>query len=93
MCAVIDWNGSSLEDQSSLLEELKRDAALFVRDKLLAQDLDDPQCVFMRQSSIAWCVWNCDLKLFRSLISHSDLAKQHLVLENGVPAVSDFEKG
>ena len=89
LCAAVNWEALTLDEQSITLKEFQRDAALFVRDKLFAQDPEDPQCVLMRLSSIARCVWMCDLKLYKILITHSDLAKLHLTLDHGAPALAD----
>ena len=38
---------------------------------------------------MATCVWNCDLKLLRILLTHSDFARQHVFLDCSVPALMD----
>jgi len=89
LCDCINWHELTIDEQSCWMKELQRDAALFIRDKIFAEDPTDPQCTMMRLSSISRCVWSRDHKLFYILQNHSDLARSHLFLKDGAPALVD----
>ena len=73
------------------MKDFQRDAALFARDALFNEDPQHHSAVLIRLSSIARCVWSRNLKLYFTLARHSELAREHLVLENHVPRLAQPE--
>ena len=96
-CATrIDWSKLDIPAQSSLMKELQRDAALFARDKIFLESPKSNNSVLIRLSSIARSVWSADKRLYRKLITHSELAREHLSLDDsGQPTLAkpaEFEE-
>ena len=91
MCQLVDWGRHDLDTQSCMMKEFQGDAALYARDALFNEDPQHHSAVLIRLSSIARCVWSRNLKLHFTLTRHSELARQHLVLENHVPRLAHLK--
>ena len=85
----INWNNHSIAEQSIYMKEIQRDAALWARDKLFLESPGSKANQLCRFGSIARCVWNKDVKLCKILTNHSELGREHLLLEDGVPCLRD----
>ncbi len=64
----ISWGRYSLDEQSILLKELQRDAALYARDKIFTECPTSNSSMMTRLASIARCVWSNDKKLYTILV-------------------------
>ena len=76
-----------MDEQSIMRKELQHDATLYPRDAIFATDSECHTARMTRLCSIARCAWSRDLKPLHTLAAHSSLATEHLVVENGVPAL------
>ena len=91
MCQLVKWDKLDLNEQSILMKDFQRDAALFARDALFTEDPLHHSSVLTRLSSIARCVWSRNLKLYHILTRHSQLAREHLLMEDSTPRLSQPE--
>ena len=69
LSACITWDRYTLDEQSTMVKDLMRDAALFARDYIFANDPTNASTVLTRLSSIARCVWGKS-----SFVQHFDYA-------------------
>ncbi len=83
----VRWELLSLDEQSILLKEIQRDAALYARDRIFTDDPTNHNTILTRLSSIARCVWNRDLHFYDILIRHAELARTHLIIKDGAPSL------
>jgi hypothetical protein len=60
----ISWDTYSLDEQSALLKENQRDAAIFARDCIFIENPEAHATIMTRLSSIARAVWSNDKHLF-----------------------------
>ncbi len=89
LSGCISWERYTLDEQSILLKEIQRDAALFARDQLFIENPTSNSSLMTRLASIARCVWSNDKRLYTILVRHAELARTHLTVSEGKIALLD----
>ena len=83
LCRVARLDDHPLPIKSMYLKELMRDAAIHALDVIFNEHPNGKHSRLLRLGSIAKAVWTRDSRLYKILVSSSDLARQHLVVSEG----------
>ena len=75
---------SNLNEKCEFLVMCKREAARHVRDLLFLQQEHSTENSLLRLCSIARAAWNNDMHLGGILVTHSELARRFLNLDDGI---------
>jgi len=89
LCSAAKLDNLPVKERSILIKEFARDAAIHARDVMFESVPNSKVSVLIRLSSISRAVWSGDMRLYNIITSASQLARHHLHLVGGIPALRD----
>ena len=90
LCDVARLDEMELPERSITIKGFLHEAAVYARDILFVEEPESCNNILIRLSSIARCVWSNDAKLANILLSSSELACEHLLVDpGGHPVLKD----
>ena len=90
LCEKAALDKMCVPERSIAIKEFMSEAAIYARDVLFSTEPESLHNVLIRLSSISRCVWMNDVDLSMILLEHSDLAREHLIINpSGHPSLID----